>query len=164
MSSSSQATSYESPNHNPENLTLDEYEPLDDTVDIISHIANTNNKEPTTHLSSLEPLPEPTPRVTPEILIPPQHTSKSTPAHTPPNSSIQSHQSSPLKSKPIQHTSARLKAIAYTSLPPHPTLTLNTIPKKPHTKPIAHNFNVCLNPQLKSSMPRSYEIRNRVNK
>ena len=84
LSPPSRATSHEPPNHNSENLTLDEYESLDDTLDIISHIANTNNKQPTPHLPPLQPLQEPTPMLIPEIPIPPQLSSKPIPTHTPP--------------------------------------------------------------------------------
>ena len=58
-------TSLEPPNHNSENLTLDEYESLDDILDIIRHITNTNNEQPTLHLPSPQPFREPTPMLTP---------------------------------------------------------------------------------------------------
>ena len=101
--------------------------------------------------------------------------------------SLQSHRSYPPKSKYVQSTSVGLKPKAYAYHPPHPILSLNSIPKKTHTKPTVHNFNVTLIPQLHQSMHLldndgsheihkcikrsrnrplvgSYEIRNWVNK
>ena len=108
---------------------------------------DTSHKPPYHNSENLTPL------LTPEIPIPPQPSSKPIPTHIPPNSSIQRYQSAPPKPKFIQCTSTRLKAKAHKSLSPHPTLSLNTIPKKARTKPTVHNFSDCLIPQLKSSMP-----------
>ena len=74
----------------------------------MSHITNTNNKQPRPHLPSLQPFQEPTPMLTPQIPIPPQLSSKPIPTHTPPSSSIQSYQNSPPKHKSVPRTSARL--------------------------------------------------------
>ena len=132
----------------PENLT----------VGLISHIANTNNKQPTPYLStqeqslSLQTPQEPTPLLTSENPKTPKPPSKPIPTHKTSSSSIHRYKTTSTKPKFTQRTSARLKAKTYTSLPPHPTLSLNTIPKKLRTKPIAHNFNVCLIPQLKSTI------------
>ena len=67
ISPSPQATSHEPSNQNSENLTHEEYDPSNDTVDLISHIANTNNKQLTPYSStqeqslSLQNSQEPTP-------------------------------------------------------------------------------------------------------
>ena len=67
ISPSLQATSHEPSNQNSENLTHEDYDPSNDTVDLISHIANTNNKQLTPYSStqeqslSLQNCQEPTP-------------------------------------------------------------------------------------------------------
>ena len=52
FSPSPQDTSYEPSNQNSKNLTHEQYDPSNDTVDLINHIANTNNKQLTPYLST----------------------------------------------------------------------------------------------------------------
>ena len=74
LSPSPQDTSHEPSNQNSKNLTHEEYDPSNDTMDLISHISNTNNKQPTPYLStqeqslSLQTPQEPSPSLTSENL------------------------------------------------------------------------------------------------
>ena len=94
FSPSPQDTSHEPSNQNSENLTHEEYDPSNDTIDLISHIANTNNKQPTPYLLtqeqslSLQTPQEPTPLLTSENPKTPKSPSKPIPTHISSSSSI----------------------------------------------------------------------------
>ena len=172
LSPSPQDTSHEPSNQNSKNLTHEEYDPSNDTMDLISHISNTNNKQPTPYLStqeqshSLQTPQEPTPLLTSENPKTPKPPSKPIPTHKTSSSSIHRYKTTSTKPKFTQRTSARLKAKTYTSLPPHPTLFKLHIQVNLH-KTHCPQIYVSLTPQFHPSMPplndnASYKIQNGV--